>query len=167
MRDFPWDQAVMGWIHITSAALIVGGLGFWLIARPAMREAGAEASILARYRPWFWGAAALLAATGAFTWTVRLAQGYPGFYFHVLYTKILLYVTLFGLAGTLTRQRDSGTRVQRNSAVLLTCVGLCVVILFLSAFMRRVKPAPAKAMGTLQEFPIVSRIGEPSTCRPS
>lgn len=138
MNNFPWDQTLVGWIHITSAAAVAGFFFAWLLA---IQPSGAETarSVVARFRPWFWAAALLLPLTGAYTWYVRTGQGYPGFYFHIIYTKILLYVALFGIAGMLTkavRARDGGGR----RGLLAACVVLCLVILFMSAFMRRVGP---------------------------
>lgn len=148
MNNFPWAQTVFGWIHIFSASIVVGGLVFWGATRAAAAAAGGgfdwERAALGRFRPLFWTAAALLLVTGAYTWSVRAASGYPGFYFHVIYTKVLLYVVLFGIAGMVTKPRENPNALQRNGLGLKICIALCAVILFLSAFMRRVRPAPVE-----------------------
>lgn len=146
MSDFPWAQTIFGWIHIFSASIVVGGLVFWGAARAAATSAQGgfnwERGALARFRPLFWTAALLLLVTGSYTWSVRARTGYPGFYFHVIYTKILLYVVLFGIAGMITKPRETPNALQKNGLGLKLCIFLCAVILFLSAFMRRVKPLP-------------------------
>jgi uncharacterized membrane protein len=169
MSDFPWDQTVFGWIHIFSAAIVVGGIVFWAVARAGAAAARLpgdwERAALAKFRPLFWTAALLLLVTGGYTWSVRARQGYPGFYFHVVYTKVLLYVLLFGVAGMLTKWRETPNALQRNGLGLKICLALCAVILFLSAFMRRVQPLPPRtsASGTIGvASPVISMGGRPT-----
>ncbi len=138
MDGFPWGQTVVGWVHITSAAAVAGFFFVWLIALPA-GGSNAVSAVVTRYRPVFWTAALLLPLTGAYTWYVRTGQNYPDFYFHTLYTKIGLYVVLFGLAGAMTSPRARGSLSDRLGMLGL-CVFVTLVILFLSAFMRRVQP---------------------------
>jgi uncharacterized membrane protein len=172
MSDFPWDQTIFGWIHIFSAAVVVGGLVFWAVARAAAVSGNGgfdwERAALARFRPLFWTAALLLLVTGGYTWSVRARQGYPGFYFHVVYTKVLLYVILFGVAGMITKWRETPNGLQKGGVGLKVCIAVCAIILFLSAFMRRVQPLPAQTpvSGTIRAVPtVVSYVptgGEPT-----
>lgn len=142
MNIVPWDQTFVGWIHITSAAAAVG---FFFVWRAAILSAGAEAgrAVVGRYAPFFWAAAVLLPVTGSYTWYIRTGQGYPGYYFHVLYTKIFLYLVLFGLAGALTKAARGPGGAESRRGMLTVCVALCFVLMFLSAFMRRVTPVRA------------------------
>jgi hypothetical protein len=139
VQDFPWDQTIVGWVHITSASLVAGGLMFWtfFLRRPGVAPE-TERGAVAAFRPWFWLAAVLLLATGSYTWTVRASAvpPYPGYYFHAVYAKIALWALLFGVAGMVTRPKEG-----RDPKVLLrVAVALAVATLLLSAFMRRVKP---------------------------
>jgi len=149
MDNFPWDQTIFGWIHIFSAAIVVGGLVFWGAARAAATAGRGgfdwERAALSRFRPLFWTAALLLLLTGGYTWSVRAKQGYPDFYFHVIYTKGLLYVILFGVAGMITKVRETPNALQKGGLGLKICIAVGAAILFLSAFMRRVQPLPQGA----------------------
>lgn len=136
MQGYPWDRALAGWIHITSAAA-VGGLFFVWLVGTASGQAEPARALVGRFRPFFWAAALLLPLSGAYTWFTRTGIQYPGFYFAALYAKIVLYVVLFGLAGMITSPRAS---LAGRRGVLAWCVALTLVILFLSAFMRSVIP---------------------------
>lgn len=139
MMNHPWDQTIVGFIHLTSACIAVGGLLFWRFA--LLGDATDRRNVILRFRPWFWAAAILLLLTGTYTSWIRHEQNYPVWYFHVLSLKMVLYIVLFGVAGALTKPRTNPSRMQQNSAPWLgVCVVLGLLILLTSAFMRRVKP---------------------------
>lgn len=138
MTPFPWDQAAVGWIHITCAAIVAGGFFFWYFALGAQDQAAP----IRRYRPVFWTAALLLFCTGGFTWMVRMHEGRPHEYLHALYLKVLLFVVLFGIAGPLVKRASNGSLAAASRRWIGVCCLLCLCILFISSYLRRFPPKP-------------------------
>lgn len=148
-------QTFVGWVHITCAAVVAGGLLFWLLAlRPAE-----EAAPIARFRPVFWAAAAMLLLTGLFTWILRMQEGRPHTYLHGLYLKLILYVALFGIAGPLVRRAAAGKSGPAARRWLTVCCLIALGILYLSATLRRIPPRPNHPGTTAPATAVIDRGG--------
>jgi uncharacterized membrane protein len=145
-----WLNVVVRWIHIASAVIGAGAAGFvlWGLV-PAVKAVGAESErplievAYRRFRRLVHIAMGLLLLTGVYNLAVVLPRSralgpWLPAYHSVLGMKILLALVIFGIAtATLSGSLDP-ERFRAGAPRWLTlCVALALLVLFLSAFLRR------------------------------
>jgi putative copper export protein len=145
-----WLNVVVRWIHVTSAAVGVGAAAFvlWGLMPAAKPNGGAPAQPFTqvaylRFRRLVHSALGLLLLTGVYNLFLvmprsRALGSLMPVYHGVLGTKILLALAIFAIAtATLSRSLDP-ERFRAGAPRWLTlCVVLALLVLFLSAVMRR------------------------------
>jgi uncharacterized membrane protein len=145
-----WFNVVVRWIHISSAVVGIGGMAFLaLVLVPAARRGGTEAAraaldaALPGFRQILLTVIALLLLTGIYNlWLVMPKASALGdlkrTYHMVLGMKLLLALILFGTASSVAAAgRRAGGFQPRHAPLLSVSLVLAVVILFLSATLRR------------------------------
>jgi uncharacterized membrane protein len=145
-----WLNVLVRWIHVTSAVVGVGGAAFLLwVLRPAANAVGTEAArpvleiVHRRFRWLVHTAMGLLLLTGAYNLFLvipraRALGSLKSVYHGVLGTKILLALALFGIAGALlSSAADIARPLSGRARGLIASVGLALLILLLSATLRR------------------------------
>jgi putative copper export protein len=119
----------MRWAHISSMAIVLGGMLFiWIGFRDA--EAAVTARAVANYRPWFLMAAVLVVASGLYNFLRK--TGLTPTYHAVFGIKILLVLHVLAAGFMATR---SGSPKRRRQAAGAAITGFA--ILALSAVLRR------------------------------
>jgi putative copper export protein len=144
-----WFNVLSRWIHVTSAALVVGGLVYaGLVLLPSLVGAGegtrpVSEALQRRFRVLLHSALGLLLLTGVYNLVIvipraRALGDAKSLYHGILGTKILLALVLFGVASVLVSRRSAGEgSVPGAARPLPLAIGLGLVILLLSAILRR------------------------------
>ncbi len=140
-------DAVVQWLHISSAVLIIGGLFFAVyVMTPALREAKGEGSAelstaaLKRFRGVIWLGIGTLLLTGIYNLMRALAAGRfdSPVYQHTLETKILLALVLFSVGIGLTVPLPAFNFFSSRRRFFVTLnIHLGLLIVLLSAVLRR------------------------------
>jgi len=143
-----WFNVLSRWIHVTSAALVVGGLvGVGLVVLPALAGKGDVTygiltGVWSRYRTLLHAALGLLLLTGVYNLIVvipraRALGDAKSLYHGILGTKILLALVLFGVVSALVSRRATAEGTAAAPRPLPLAVALGLIILLLSALLRR------------------------------
>ncbi|MBM3775881.1 MAG: hypothetical protein FJW37_12075 [Acidobacteria bacterium] len=124
------------WLHITSVAVLIGGLLYWrlvvtpaLAAVPESRQRVSEA-LARKYRGWLLGAIAALMASGLYNFFAGLPR--PPRYHMFFGIKMLLALHVFAVGILITRANNP-----RRERMIAGTVASGVLIILLSAFLRR------------------------------
>ncbi len=120
-------RILMRWVHVASAALLVGGLFY---AR-FIAEEGPPAPP-ARLRLWVWGAVGGLTASGLYH--LLVAAGHSRYYYAWLAAKLLLALHVF-VSSVLALSSQEETRRRRRAAGAALS-GL--LVLLIAAYLRRI-----------------------------
>ncbi len=134
----------MQWLHLLAAVVGVGGtILFRIVLLPSLSSLPSEqrAALVARLAPRFrlaiWLAIVILIFSGVFNLLESTHLAEPA-YRHVLEVKIVLALALFSIALLATLPLPSLSRIQqRRPALLATNVILGIIIILLSAYLRR------------------------------
>lgn len=134
----------MQWLHLLAAVVGVGGtILFRIVLLPSLSSLPSEqrAALVARLAPRFrlaiWLAIVVLVFSGVFNLLESTHLAEPA-YRHVLEVKIVLALALFSIALLATLPLPSLSRIQqRRPALLATNVILGIIIILLSAYLRR------------------------------
>ncbi len=134
----------MQWLHLLAAVVGVGGtILFRIVLLPSLSSLPSEqrAALIARLAPRFrlaiWLAIVVLVFSGVFNLLESTHLAEPA-YRHVLEVKIVLALALFSIALLATLPLPSLSRIQqRRPALLATNVILGIIIILLSAYLRR------------------------------
>jgi uncharacterized membrane protein len=133
------------WVHVTAAVLGVGGMAFLLIAltpglgdlQPEQRQRLAKL-VMDRFRWVLWSAMAVLLLSGLYSireyyWEVAWGKSWE-----LLTLKIILACIIFviALALTLPFRLFDWVRARRQTWLAIA-FGLAVVVIFISAYLRR------------------------------
>jgi hypothetical protein len=144
-----WFNVITRWLHVTCAVVGIGAFFFWrLVLMPALaaQEPGARQALAAQLAPrlktLIHSALGLLLLTGFYNYYVAIPKVrtlvYRSLYHPIIGTKILLALVLFGIATALLSSRSgSGNIGEERSGRLTLILVLAVIILFLSAILRR------------------------------
>jgi hypothetical protein len=133
------------WIHITTAVIGIGGMGFLLIAlvpslrvlNPEQREALARA-ILGRFRWVSWSVIILLFASGLYNVRQAYWERPWGRAWFFLTIKIVLAFAVFGISLGLTVPLGFFDRVRRRRRLWLAIAfAIGVAVIYVSAYLRR------------------------------
>jgi uncharacterized membrane protein len=135
----------MQWLHLTAAVLALGGIGFMLLALlPSLGILDSEESaalfkaVAGRFRWVSWSAILVLIGSGLynvrrFYWEVPWDRGWK-----FLAVKVILSFSLFAIVLALTIPlRILEPARARRKILLQIAFGLGVVILLISAYLRR------------------------------
>lgn len=145
---------LMRWIHIGSAITVVGGTVFMLfVLLPAAKEILNEehlklrAAVLKRWKWFVHGGVALFLISGLFNYIVVMAPQHKGdgLYHALMGVKMLLAMSVFGLAEVLVGRSKLADKLRQNASKFLTInLVLATIIVMLSGFLRTIpaKPAP-------------------------
>jgi putative copper export protein len=150
-----WLNVLSRWIHVTSAALLVGGLIVaGLVVLPALLGSGDGArgsltEIWSRYRTLLHSALGLLLLTGVYNLTIvipraRALGDAKSLYHGILGTKILLALIMFGVVSVLVSRRAAVEGQAADAPLpapsprpLPFSIALGLIVLLLSAILRR------------------------------
>jgi putative copper export protein len=144
-----WLNVLTRWLHVASAVVGIGALVFLrLVLQPALasQEPSVRQAVMDRVMPRFkrviHSALGLLLLTGFYNFMVAMpkvaALEYRSLYHPIIGTKILLALILFGIVTmALSSSPASGNMQERRSGWLTVTVVLALVILLLSATLRR------------------------------
>jgi uncharacterized membrane protein len=133
------------WIHVTTAVIGIGGMGFLLIIlTPSLRVLNAEQrealarAVLERFRWVSWSVIILLLTSGLY----NVRQGYwerPwGRAWFFLTIKIVLAFAVFGISLALTVPLGFLDGVRRRRKLWLAIAfGIGVAVIYVSAYLRR------------------------------
>jgi putative copper export protein len=147
-----WINVLTRWLHVTSAVIGVGALFFLgLVVRPAMAaqepSAGQAmvAGLLPRVKTLIHSALGLLLLTGFYNYYVAIpkvrALAYRSLYHPIMGTKILLALVLMGIVSAALASASASANMQGGRSRWLPLnIALALVILFLSAILRRMWP---------------------------
>ncbi len=135
---------LMQWLHLLGAVVAVGGAFFFrLVLLPSLsflpneQRSALIARLAPRFRVAIWLAIAVLIFSGVFNLLESSHLAQP-VYRGVLAVKIVLAFVLFSIALTATLPLPSLARIQqKRPALLATNVVLGIVIILLSAYLRR------------------------------
>lgn len=132
------------WVHVSAAVIGVGGMAFMLfvlfpsaaILSQEQRD-GLLKAVLGRFRWVAWSVILLLLASGLYN--VKLVWLVPwGPYWKFLTIKIALAVVIFAIVLCLTIPLSIFNRFrQRRSLWLSIAFGLAMVVILISAYLRR------------------------------
>ena len=133
------------WVHLLAAVLAVGGVVFVRLVLIPSAASDEDASpfvqkAIDRFRPILWACIGLLLVSGLYNVFLVAVRG--GFavtgYSHILMTKIVLALVMFGIAFGLTLPGDPTSGLKANRKLWLSVnVILGMVVLFMSAYLRR------------------------------
>ncbi|MFH0792985.1 MAG: CopD family protein [bacterium] len=139
--------AINQWIHLTAAVVGLGGVVFIrLILFPVLQATDPDTAkslqprITARFVPVLWLCLTLLLLTGPYNIHILADRGFdnlPSAYLHALLAKLVLVVILFFSAAVATFPMFARFKSKRPALLLLNVV-LGILILLLSAFLRRI-----------------------------
>ena len=136
------------WLHLLSAIVAIGGSFFLrFVLLPASQSLdGAQRQqltdgVMKRFRPILWVSITVLFFTGLYNAGMVAMRGglvaAPA-YLQLLLIKILLALVIFGIAFLLTAPGDIFSSLKTRRKQLLTVnVVLAVIVVFLSAYLRR------------------------------
>jgi putative copper export protein len=149
MTPLFWFNVFVRWVHVTSAVTAVGAMICMLVVLqpamgaqdPAARQAMVE-RVLPRFKTLLHSALGLLLLTGAYNFWIAIPKvrglTYHSLYQSVIGTKILLVLILFGVvSAVLSSSPASGNMIEKRQRSLTGLTILALVILFLSAILRR------------------------------
>jgi len=149
MGSLFWFNVFTRWLHLTSAVVGVGALIFWrLVLIPAEQTRDAPGrqklmgDILPPFRRIVHSALGLLLLTGGYNFWVAIpkvgALTYRALYHSIIGTKIVLVLVLFGMVTSeLSSSPASGNMQEGRRRWVTLIIILALVILFLSAILRR------------------------------
>ena len=132
------------WVHVSSAAVGVGGMAFLLIVLfPSLRVLNEQQrgtllkAVLGRFRWVSWSVIFLLIGSGLYN--VKLVWLVPwGPYWTVLTIKIVLALAVFAIVLCLTIPLSIFERFrQRRDQWLFTAFGLAMLVILIAAYLRR------------------------------
>ena len=138
-----WFNVLTRWLHVTSAVVSVGAFLFlWLVLLPSVAASGSLEPMVPRLKSVIHAALGLLLLTGFYNYYSVIPKvrtlAYRSLYHPIIGTKILLALILFGVATAfLSSLSASGNIGEGRSRSLTVIVFLALVILLLSAFLRR------------------------------
>jgi uncharacterized membrane protein len=137
-------STIIQWIHVGSAVIGVGGVGFMIVVLlPSLGVLGAEQrdqlvrTVMGRFRWVSWTVIVLLLVSGLYN--VRLVWEAPwGTYWELLTAKIILALVVFAISLALTLPLSflQGFRARRRVWLILA-FGLAMVVILISAYLRR------------------------------
>jgi len=136
--------ALVQWLHLTAAAVGVGGMAFLLLVLlPAARALGDEQravlfkSVLGRFRWASWGAMLLLLVSGLYNLRLRAWEAPWGPYWRFLTLKIVLAFCVFAISLLLTLPISALDRIRaRRQMWLSIALGVALVVILISAYLR-------------------------------
>ncbi|MCS7313966.1 MAG: hypothetical protein RMI94_00185 [Bryobacterales bacterium] len=120
-------RILMRWLHVASAALLVGGMFYSRFVAEDCLQAARE-----RLRPWLWGTIAGLVASGLYN--LHAATGHSRYYWMWMIIKLLLALHVFASAGLALAARTEAERRRRAGSAAVS--GL--VLLAIAAYLRRI-----------------------------
>lgn len=120
-------RIVMRWAHVSSAALLVGGMFYSRFVAGDALEAARN-----RLRPWVWGTIAGLVVSGLYN--LHAATGHSRYYWLWMIIKLLLALHVFVSAGLAIVGRSEGERQRRTASAAIS--GLIVIAI--AAYLRRI-----------------------------
>lgn len=120
-------RIVMRWAHVSSAALLVGGMFYARFVAGDALEAARN-----RLRPWVWGTIAGLVVSGLYN--LHAATGHSRYYWLWMIIKLLLALHVFVSAGLAIVGRSEGERQRRTASAAIS--GLIVIAI--AAYLRRI-----------------------------
>lgn len=132
------------WVHVSAAVIGVGGMAFLLfVLFPSVgilneeQRASLLKAVLGRFRWVAWSVILLLLASGLYN--VKLVWLVPwGPYWMFLSVKIVLALLVFAIVFCLTIPLSMFDRFrQRQKQWLYTAFGLAMVVILISAYLRR------------------------------
>lgn len=132
------------WVHLISAVMAVGGMGFMLfILMPSLRVLGEEAraqlvkTVMSRFRWVSWGAILLLTASGLYNISKHAWEARWGWYWGLLTLKISLAFLVFAIALLLTLPVPAFERFRAKRKTWLSIsLSLAVAVILISAYLR-------------------------------
>lgn len=120
-------RILMRWVHVASAALLVGGMFYSRFVAGDALEAARN-----RLRPWVWGTIAGLVVSGLYN--LHAATGHSRYYWLWMIIKLLLALHVFVSAGLAIVGRSEGERQRRTASAAIS--GLIVIAI--AAYLRRI-----------------------------
>ncbi len=144
-----WFNVFTRWLHVTCAVVGVGALvclGLVLLPALGEAEAGVRQAVMARLLPRLKRllhlALGLLLVTGFYNFYLVMPKvkslDHRGLYQPIIGTKILLALVLFGMVtALLSSVPPSAALLEKRSGWVSLLIALALVILFLSAILRR------------------------------
>jgi uncharacterized membrane protein len=132
------------WVHLSAAVIGVGGMAFMLLVLfPSARvlnddqRASLLKAVLGRFRWVSWSVIALLLASGLYN--VKLVWLVPwGLYWTFLTLKVILALGVFTIILCLTIPLGVFDRFRhRRKQWLYTAFGLAMIVILISAYLRR------------------------------
>ena len=139
-------DVVAQWVHLAAAVAAVGGVLYVrVVLMKSLRALPPEHAPLVlkaagrRFHPLLWTAIALLFVSGLYNVAIAAARGVADpLYWRLLGVKVLLALVLFALALAVTVPTPALANFQRRRPqVLAVNLVLAAVILYLSAYLRR------------------------------
>ncbi len=130
-------SVLMRWAHISSAAVLIGGLIYArVVAAPVLRDADPEEraealeSLAARFRPLVYAAIGGLIVSGLYNYLMH--PGHTPYYHAFFGTKVLLSLHVFASAALAVRASTEEKRLRRMTGAIIT--GLAVILI--AAYLR-------------------------------
>jgi uncharacterized membrane protein len=133
------------WIHLTAAVIAVGGIGFLLVfLLPSTRRLNAEQrdllmrTVMRKFRWASWSAIVLLFLSGLynirqFYWDVNWGTAWK-----YLTLKVVLAMIVFAISLCLTLPLKFFDRFRaRRQLWLFTALALAIIVIYISAYLRR------------------------------
>lgn len=120
-------RILMRWVHVASAALLVGGMFHARFVAGELPDAARH-----RLRPWIWGTIAGLVASGLYH--LHAATGHSRYWWLWMIIKLLLALHVFVSAGLAIVARSEEERQRRTASAAVS--GL--VVLAIAAYLRRI-----------------------------
>jgi len=149
MTPIFWFNVFVRWLHVTSAVIAIGAMIFLRVILqpvvaaqdPSARQAVME-RVLPRSRSLLHSTLGLLLLTGAYNFWAAIPKvrtlAYHTLYQSIIGTKILLVLILFGfISAALSSLPASANMQESRRSWLAVLIILALVILFLSAILRR------------------------------
>ncbi|MCE9606750.1 MAG: CopD family protein [Planctomycetia bacterium] len=152
MNDIDYVQLISRWLHITAAATAAGGAIFMKLALhpasetlpPEQRKQLREA-VRSRWSKVVMGAITVLLATGIYNFIMIVkAYDFKGTPYQAIFgVKFLLALGIFALASILVGRSSLAQKLREEAGKWLTVlVGLILVLLFLSSFLKNIPHKP-------------------------
>jgi len=127
-------NVLMRWLHLTSVALLIGGILYArLVVAPALPAPSRDSlatTFAQRYKPWLLGAIAALILSGLYNFLTGPPR--PSHYHMWFGIKMLLALHVFAVGILLARPQNT-RRERRMSGIILS--GLAIILI--SAYLRR------------------------------
>jgi hypothetical protein len=138
-----WFNVLTRWLHVTCAVVAIGSfVCLRLVLLPALAGQAVLEPVMRRLKTVVHSALGLLLLTGFYNYYVAIPKvrvlAHRAVYHPIIGTKILLALVLFGIATALLSSRSgSGNIGEERSGGLTLILVLAIIILFLSAILRR------------------------------